>query len=228
MSSVQSASGAGAVPFLSGAVNNPNVNSLSPESLLLYCSSRLETLDKNIQKYFAEQQDNNRKSQELSDVIAVGKWGGAQAGPEALLADPNGPQQFADKANALANLYATSSTPDAKAAAASEFQSLTGQDINNFVSEKGVVRPVTPDNIKDWANGNDGSPATIKAISETEASSRIDTLKTKLDAFSKNGELNMIQLQSLVSQRQLAVQLTTQLMQTAHETTKGVVGNIRS
>ena len=38
-------------------------------------------------------------------------------------------------------------------------------------------------------------------------------------------ELNMIQLQSLVSQRQLAVQLTQQMMEQMNQTTKDVMKN---
>ena len=38
-------------------------------------------------------------------------------------------------------------------------------------------------------------------------------------------ELNMIQLQSLMSQRQLAVQLTQQMMEQMDQTTKGVMKN---
>jgi hypothetical protein len=41
----------------------------------------------------------------------------------------------------------------------------------------------------------------------------------------ENGELSMSQLQSLVSQRQLAVQLTQQMMESMDQTTKDVLKN---
>jgi hypothetical protein len=47
------------------------------------------------------------------------------------------------------------------------------------------------------------------------------------DGLTKDSELSMIQLQSVVSQRQLAVQMTTELMSAMNESTKEVAGNIR-
>ena len=52
-------------------------------------------------------------------------------------------------------------------------------------------------------------------------------LKTSGENLSKDSEMQMIQLQALVSQRQLAIQLTTQMMQAMNEGAKGVVSNIR-
>ena len=40
-------------------------------------------------------------------------------------------------------------------------------------------------------------------------------------------ELNMIQLQSLISQRHTALQMTTNILQHMHDTTKGIMNNIR-
>jgi hypothetical protein len=40
-------------------------------------------------------------------------------------------------------------------------------------------------------------------------------------------ELNMIQLQSSISQRQTALQMTTSILQHMHDTTKGIINNIR-
>jgi len=48
----------------------------------------------------------------------------------------------------------------------------------------------------------------------------------KLPDRSRGAELYMIELQSLVSQRQLAVQLTTRLLQMLNEMSKQIIGNL--
>ena len=63
-------------------------------------------------------------------------------------------------------------------------------------------------------------------MTKEERAAQIEAIKNDQSNMTKAGEMNMIQLQSLVSQRQLAVQMTTQLMQTANDTLKQVVGNL--
>lgn len=43
----------------------------------------------------------------------------------------------------------------------------------------------------------------------------------------QGGNLEMVQLQSLVSQRQVALQIATNLMQATHESSRQILGNIR-
>jgi hypothetical protein len=47
----------------------------------------------------------------------------------------------------------------------------------------------------------------------------------KLRGLSRGAELYMLRVQSLVSQRQLSVQLTTQLLQRLNEMSKKIIGN---
>jgi hypothetical protein len=57
---------------------------------------------------------------------------------------------------------------------------------------------------------------------------KVNDYKSVQDNLSKDNELSMIQLQAIISQRQLAVQLTTQMMAAMHEAQKGIVANIRA
>ena len=49
--------------------------------------------------------------------------------------------------------------------------------------------------------------------------------ETELDQVC-GGELHMIDLQSLMSQRQLAIQLTTNMLRAMNDATRTIVGNI--
>jgi hypothetical protein len=55
-----------------------------------------------------------------------------------------------------------------------------------------------------------------------------DALVPGLTASPENGEMNMTQLQSVVSERQLAVQLTQRLMEQMDQTTRDMMKNCPS
>lgn len=52
--------------------------------------------------------------------------------------------------------------------------------------------------------------------------------ETELDQVSGgSSEMNMISLQSMMSQRQLVIQLSTNMLRAINDSTKGIIGNIR-
>ena len=67
----------------------------------------------------------------------------------------------------------------------------------------------------------------IHAMDATQWQGFIGGVKSVQDGLTKDSEMSMIQLQSVVSQRQLAIRMTTQLLQTMNESGKQVIGNIR-
>lgn len=186
----------------------------SPESLLYYCSSRLGAIDQQIDRYFKDQQAKNRASKELADVQGVmGAASYQLAGTDPLFDEA----VHAYDANELLKIYRSAQTPEGKAAAATAFEIRSGM------------------NVSQYANGGEVTPAdifeasgAIKAKDASQWGQVIESFKNKSSELSKSAELNMIQLQSLVSQRQLAIQLTTQLMQSVHESMKGIAGNLRA
>jgi len=194
---------------------------MSPESLLYYCSSRLDSVDQQIDKYFKEQQTKNASSKQLGDLQSIlsrssFQWAGDST--DFAANKDNCWQNHASDANDILAIYRTAVSPEVKKAAAEAFTLRTGNDPEKF-GDKGVV---TATDIKAA-----GEYKLIPAQDATQWAGRIDTVKSAGAAVSKGAELNMIQLQSLVSQRQLAIQLTTQLMQNVHEGLKNVAGNFR-
>ena len=52
--------------------------------------------------------------------------------------------------------------------------------------------------------------------------------ETELDQVcGGSSEMNMIKLQSMMSQRQLVIQLSTNMLRAINDSTKGIIGNIR-
>ncbi|MBR1151067.1 hypothetical protein [Bradyrhizobium sp. JYMT SZCCT0428] len=52
-----------------------------------------------------------------------------------------------------------------------------------------------------------------------------ELVETELDRVC-GGELHMIRLQSLISQRQMAIQLTTNMLRAMNDSTRTIAGNI--
>lgn len=221
MSGVNNVNQANNVAYLSGVGGDPNMVSLSPEMLLAYCSSRLETLDTTIQTYFAEQQQRNRDMRtlmKLQELLRESTWKEGQLGSEEIKDNPAHLQNHANKGNEILELYMSTDSPEVKAECAKAFFRVTGLNINDYRGG----RKVTADDVN--ASAKEGR---IPHLDSEKIAAELESIKDAQSAISKGAELSMIQLQSLVSQRQLAIQLTTQLMQTLNESSKQVVGNIR-
>lgn len=196
-----------------------HTSALTPESLLLYCSSRLEALDTNIKQYFDEQNRRNKAATDAGKAISIISGWDHVEGSDFLKDKPEHIANHTHKANELLALYRETDDPAVKNACAHAFKQVSGLDIGPYASDPN--RQVTTDEVQASANAGQ-----IKAIEAPAWNALVESIKTEQASISKSAEMNMIQLQSLVSQRQLAVQMTTQLMQTANDTLKQVVANL--
>ncbi len=193
---------------------------LDAESLLAYCSSRLSTLDGLIRERFAGQQQRNKDLEALSKTMADLNTFSGGINPKAVHDDAGALQNHITAANLLIADYNATSSDEVKGKIAAFYNAITGNKIENLPQAPGGGRigPVTKDMIHDDE---------IKAFSAEAWTAQVNDLKPMQDKMSKDNEMTMIELQSIVSQRQLAIQLTTQMMQTLHEGAKAVVSNIR-
>lgn len=187
---------------------------LSPDAVLAYCSSRLSTLDDMIARRFAEQEQKNlvvKEANNLYDIMnnfpagQTEKVGPYEADHKRMGAD-------------LANLWNSTSDPEVRDKCKEFYKTTTGSEMQ-FVDGRAIntnpdAVPVVRDNVKGFSI-------------DAWKTSVLDSVKKIQDNSSKDSELAMISLQSIISQRQLAVQLTTQIMAAMNEGTKGVVANIR-
>lgn len=209
---------AAAARTVQGADWTPNTSGLTAEGVMTYCASRLNSLDALIKSRFSEQQKRNGALKEAGDVIArLNGWTIVAKG-ESL--DPKGKEIHRGYAAGLAAMYNNTTDPEVKNKIADAFKMVTG---NNLV--------VAPNGkAEDWQTTAGNLTLNLPGIEEVTAAQWqgfIGGVKTVQDGLTKDSELSMIQLQSIVSQRQLAVQMTTQMLQTMHESSKQVVSNIR-
>jgi hypothetical protein len=199
---------------------------LTPDTLLAYCASRLQTLDTEIKERMAGQEARNNGIRDASRLMQLlSGWQGHHGSAE-LKADTDGAAKdrtnHASEANDILDLYKNTKDAQVKDQCARFFNSLTGQDIHGFVSADGkTITKVTPENIKAWADADKIDPCDAPTWQ-----AMVGSVKDMQGDMSKSSELDMIGLQSLVSQRQLSVQLTTQLMQAVNEGPKQAAANI--
>lgn len=220
---VTSAGATGVIPFTTDFAAPAGSTALSPDGLLYYCQSRLGAIDTNIQQYFDDQKTQNAAMQDATKLLSImheGTWGTYQKSGKDIAGSPQDLQNHADKANELLDLYRSTASPEIKAKCAALFREVSGHDISEYGAPGAKV---TSGDIAQAA-AIDGR---IPEVKEAQRTQELEDIKGTQSDMSKSAEMNMIQLQSLVQQRQLAVQLTTQLMQTMHDTSKQVLGNIR-
>lgn len=213
---------------ISGATNAPllpltvDSRAFGPETLLLFCSARLTTLDETIKHYFDQQQAKNGSMAIINKAATIcGRI--AVVDPEAMKDDKADhlahKQMAACMASDLMELYGQTDNPALRAEIEGRVKDLTGRAIGFFKNADGTPRRAEP---------GDLDLAQMKKIEAPQWSQNLENLKSIQSEMSKGAEMNMMQLQSLVSQRQLAIQLTTQMLQTAHEGAKMIAGNIRA
>jgi len=213
---------ANAVPFTNASDVVPE--GLTAEGVMAYCASRLNSLDALIQSRFAEQQHRNSSLKEAGALLAkLSTWDHITRGKDGdkeILTNENQAvhRQFASE---LAALYNGSDDPQVKAKAAEAFAMVTGRPLALDGYGKAAPQELDKSLVALKLEG-------IQEVETAKWSGFIGGVKSIQDNLTKDSELSMIQLQSVVSQRQLAVQMTTQLMQTMHESCKLVIGNVRS
>lgn len=169
----------------------PAVFSLTPDALLTYCQTRLQSLDGDIKQYMDDQKAQLAKKDVLQKL-------------ETAIQDNNTVnkkgKELASKKQAIADAYAAA------------YADLTKMGMGNEASAvKDAFKKAFPN-----SKITDEHPSTKGCKLPTQTQSAFDDftqpVQNLVDEIGKEAELNMIQLQSLMSQRQTAVQLTTNMM----------------
>jgi hypothetical protein len=160
---------------------------LTPDAMMVYCQTRLTSIDTQCSELMAKQQKTGRDQAALSDLTKF------------LTTFKQG---FDDNANAITNMQAA------------------------YDSAINAVGPNSELGVKltnDRANLKAGGDNKIFA---EEMESLIAGVKGYQSNLNSDSELDMIHLQSLMSQRQTAIQLTTNIVQSLNDQVNKVVANI--
>jgi DNA-binding protein H-NS len=201
---------------------------LTPDALMAYCEARLQSLDQAAESAMAAQQLRNGEQQDLQHLIAL-----FQADAKGIGTSGNGdPGECEQLENALAQEIMKLKKSDPGSPALSKLIQAyndmvwtgTGNDSN--VNPTGQ-QPFTTSYIdRDQFPPHTGGPEGDCVISDSEMQGFITSLQGAASDLSSCAELQMIQLQSLMSQRQTAIQLTTNLVQSLGDQLNKIADNI--
>jgi hypothetical protein len=195
---------------------------LSPDALMAYCQSRLDSIDGQVQASFGDQQQNATALQQIDQFTDTLKNvdGADQKGADACknleksfyamiqsvrTSDPNCP--------ALGALITTYNQMVYSGDGGAAFNHSTDPTDPDFI-DKGEYPLDT------------SAPQGDKILGATELQGFAQSLTDAAGSLNSNSELQMVQLQSLMSQRQTAISLTTNLVQSLGDQANKIADNI--
>jgi hypothetical protein len=174
----------------------PDCLSMSPDSLMAYCSSRLQSLDGQMQTIFTAQQTDAKVTQDLNQIAtAMNDLPAPGSGSNPTV------KVSGDDATAIRNAY-QQAINDAQKTNPQLAASLK-KDLDSF-----------------------NSHLTGGAIPNSNVGNLTQNIKNYSSQINSDSELSMINLQSLMSQRETAIQLTTNLVQSLSQQTSDITKNI--
>jgi hypothetical protein len=208
-------------PLIAGDVDF--TNNLSPDAMMIYLQTRLDGIDSQVNSVFNDQKRQEKAQSILRDLnthLTGLDDKTAESKPFPGAAPPAPP---APDANANDGQPAVATAPPAK--------SQVQKDVEMDLAALDKIDPALADRIRKNVFGPDrlfsAASAPLK-IGYTGAEAA--QAKTAIEAVGKDlessAQMNMIHLQSLISSRQTAVQLATNMVSSLGESTKSIVANL--
>jgi hypothetical protein len=226
--------GAVAATFNTFAANADFNGYLTPDALMTYCQTRLQGIDSQVQKAFAQQAAMNKSSEMLGDLANAINL----PSDKLDLNTEAGFKQSLDTAKQLQAAADSAQDPDTKKALQAAADKILAK-LNKFEQTKAggsgfdkISVSTTDADIKRICENTDGKHG--QPVSDEDRYYTVDQFKgDTVDAIhniqqdiSSSAELSMINLQSLMSQRQQAIQLATNLVQSLGDQCSKIAENV--
>jgi hypothetical protein len=207
---------------------------LTPESLMAYCQSRLQSIDSQVQTAMTQQQNADWEQSSIGNVLTEI----ASDSAAAKNAGMNDPQECLKLEQSLETLISQIQQRDPGCAQLGPLETLhdtimatgTGPHPSSDPTHgyycsntKGVGGP--PDGPTAPAGVNDDHDNTIGTNELTDFTNTLNNINSSL---SSGAEIGMIKIQSLVSERTTAITLATSTLQSLNDGTQKIVDKIGS
>jgi hypothetical protein len=188
--------------------------SLTPDALMTYCEARLNSIGDQVNTIFSSQELRNSETTATQTVI--------QAFQANLAGVNNDPATCTAIETSLQNLivHLKATDPDCPGLGALE------QTYNNVLfsgtGPTGDLKYQDPD----LYPAHQATPSPDQTYSDTEMQGYVSNLQSFVSGLNSDSELQMVQLQSLMSQRQTAIELTTNLVQSLGDQSEKIAENV--
>jgi hypothetical protein len=188
--------------------------SLTPDALMAYCESRLHSIGDQVNTIFSSQELRNSETTAAQSVI--------QAFQANIAGVSNDAATCTTIETSLQNLivHLKATDPDCPGLGALE------QTYNNVLfsgtGPTGDLKYQDPD----LYPAHEATQAPDQTYSDTEMQGYVSNLQSFVSGLNSDSELQMVQLQSLMSQRQTAIELTTNLVQSLGDQSEKIAENV--
>lgn len=191
-----------------------NPYALTADALLVYCQTQLNDIDGQIKGYLDQQKVSLQKKEILNELKAtLSKYQPPKKENAGEIA-----AAYLHAYDRLADLGATDLAAAVKADCTKLFPAYADKNTFNYVLDV-LKKGNWSVSINDLAG--------MVSVSKESWSGYVGDVSAKLDDISGDAELNMIQLQSLMSKRQTAIQLTTNMMAKHDQGLSAIVANMK-
>jgi hypothetical protein len=184
---------------------------LTPEAMMAYCQSRLGSLDSQVKEVIAKQNHINDEQQIVGQLLQ--EFQGCALGT-------NGKQDPAMCSNletSIENAIDAIKKLDPSSPAIADLEKL---------HDNVVATGTGPTGSHQYYNGVPDGAKPDNQIDGTEIKNFTDALTQTNSTLNSGAEMNMITVQSVMSQRQSAIQLTTNIIQSLGDQYNKIVANI--
>ncbi|MBN9166463.1 MAG: hypothetical protein J0I07_36350 [Myxococcales bacterium] len=202
---------------------------LDGETILLYCQSQLNDLNSEIKAKMAYQREVRAQKEKLNELRTL-LTNCSQNGLPSHMSKEK--KEILEKYAQLIQMLPPGSTREALQASFDKFRSTScynndpapRADVDQYL-KGGAVNIATDVDNKEKTPDVD-SEKQHNTVSAAEVSDFLKQIDGAGEELGKNAELEMIGLQQLISQRQMAVQMATNMMAKTAQCLEAVVGNV--
>lgn len=199
-----------------------NAGYLTPDALYAYCATRLSNLDSQVQKLMTQQQvvatEQQKIQAALQDIATINS---SLKSDGTTGTDPNSCMKIeGDLESAISWMKANDPSNPQISALESLHDKVMATGSGPYTDTGGVLHGYYGDKPTEGQTNQDN------CFGSDELKSFTDSLNTINGALNSSGELGMIQIQSLMSQRSTAIQLTTNILQSMGDGLSKIAGNV--
>ncbi len=197
-----------------------DAENLSPDALMSYCQTRLDSIDGQVRGVFDDQRKNASVTQQIDQVIgAIKQYDGSDQTDPAVCKDLE--TKFGDL---ITNLNKTDPNCPVLPSLTQAYNSMVWSG-DGGATHTGLPGPDFINDDKYPAADQTTEKGDMK-LGTQELQQYVETLTDAAGNLNSNSELGMVQIQSLMAQRQTAVTLTTNLVQSLGDQENKIADNI--
>jgi hypothetical protein len=211
---------------------------LTPDALMAYCQTRLQGIDSQVSTYMTQQENINWEQSGIQSILntistdssaisgsgSIGNEGTCQA-LEQQVEDLITQIQAKDPGcSALGQLETLHDTIMATGTGPYQTTSADGSVVQHgYYNGSNTTAPTPPNGPTQPSSTTQKNDDTIDATEFTDFTNTLTGIQSSLG---QNAQLGMIQIQSLMSDRTTAIQLTTNILQAFNDGTSKIVANV--